>query len=213
MTLQSVQSNWGIKHLANRVRSAFQEIIGDCAKLKIIEAGTDSTTISSSGGIKSVVRKRYRLTFSDEKASCKCNDCWQVLKNAIRNVSPVVQVRYLIDKDNAFGEITGSNRNIYINSGVDVDLPEQNPKGGYRDKRVPFPIVLWHEGIGHSHQGLGHPDVPANHAGSWDGLYVDPTIHEENRARNCTRLMNERYGGFLGLFGRELGDRRPTYYL
>lgn len=212
LPLQSVQSNWGIKHLANQVRRAFQEIVGDCAKLKIEEAGTDRITVPTSSGTKTVERKRYRLTFSDEKASCKCNDCWQVLKNAIQNANPVVQVRYLINKDNAFGETTGPNRNIYINPGVDVDLPEQSPKGGYRDRQVPFPIVLWHEGIGHSYQGFDHPNVPANHASTWDGVYVDPTIREENRARNCTRLMGERYGGFLGLFGRELGDRIPTYY-
>jgi len=151
LPLQSVQSNWGIKHLANQVRRAFQEIVGDCAKLKIEEAGTDRITVPTSSGTKTVERKRYRLTFSDEKASCKCNDCWQVLKNAIQNANSVVQVRYLINKDNAFGETTGPNRNVYINPGVDIDLPEQSPRGGYRDRRVPFPIVLWHEGIGHSY--------------------------------------------------------------
>jgi hypothetical protein len=61
-------------------------------------------------------------------------------------------------------------------------------------------------------QGFGHPQIAANYTPTWDGVFIDPTIQEENRARNCTRLAGERYGGFLGLFGRPLGDRIPTYY-
>ena len=208
--LISVQSDAEIRNLADRVARAFQEIVGDCAKLKIEEAGTDM--IATSSGAAAVERKRYRLIFSDEKASCKCNDCWLILKKAIQNSDPVIQIRYLVNKDNAEGEPTGMNRNVYINPGLNVPLPEQSPSGGYQKRRGPFPIILWHESMGHSRLGISHIHTPVNDARTWDGVYVDPTIREENRARNCTRLLGERYGGFLGLFGRELGDRRPTYW-
>jgi hypothetical protein len=156
-----------------------------------------------------VERKRFRITFSGEKASCKCNDCWQLLKHAIQDTHADIEIRYLLKRDNAF--YFPSEDSVYVNPRIDVRLPEEDSKGRYRRKRVPFPIVLWHEGIGHDYEGFGHPDIPENHTPTWDGVYIDPTIQEENRARNCTRLAGERYGGF-GLFGRSLGDRIPTYY-
>ena len=208
--LESVQSNWGIKHFANQVRRAFQEIVGDCAKLELADAGTDRISVPTSSGTKTLERKRFRITFSGEKASCKCNDCWQLLKRAIQDTGADIEIRFLVDRDNA--AYMPPDDSVYINPGVNVPLFEQSPKGGYRKKPVPFPIVLWHEGIGHDYQGFGHPDIPANRTPTWDGVYMDPTIREENRARNCTRLAGERYGGFLGLFGRSLGDRIPTYY-
>jgi RHS repeat-associated protein len=211
LLVESYQSNWEVNRFANQVRRAFQKIIGDCARIKLEGAGTDTIRSVTSKGWKSIERNKYRLTFSDEKSSCKCDDCWDLLKNAINSSSPIIQFRYLIDRDNAFAETTGGTRDVYINPRLDVELPEQTSKG-YRDKRVPFPVVAWHEGIGHSFQGFGHPNIPANHASTWDGVYVDPTIQEENRARNCTRLLGKKFGGIFGLFGRSVGDRIPTYY-
>jgi len=189
---------------AHDVRRGFQEIIGKCAKLYVKNAGRHTfhgTTL-----------RQYRITYSQEKAGCRCDPCWQLLKAAIDNPAPVIQIRYLEDKTNAFAWFGGNPRNVLINPRVNVRLPERDRHGNYVYRRVPFSIVLWHEAIGHASLGLGHPRVPVNTRGGWDGVYVDPTIAEENRARDCTRRLRKRYGGFFGLFGRELGDRRPTYY-
>ena len=212
LPLESVQSDWGMRQFARRIRSAFQEIVGDCAELDLQEAGTDSIAVPTHGGTRTVVRKRFRITFSQEKPSCRCNDCWQLLKSAVQNSSPVVQFRYLENRDNAFGETAGGTRNVYINPGVNVDLPERSATGGYQDKRVPFPIVAWHEGIGHSSRGLGHPNIPANHASTWDGVYIDPTIQEENRAK---KLHPAAWRKVWRLFGTLWGtpSRRPITHL
>jgi len=192
------------RSFANKVRGGFQEVIGDCAKLRAEDDGRRPV-----GG---AIVPQLRIAYSSEKPGCRCDDCWQTLKRAIDNAAPVIQIRYLQDKSNAYAANVGILRDVLINPGVNAPLPERDRRGTYRVRRAPFSIVLWHEAIGHGFLGTGHPRIPENTAAGWDGVFVDPTIAEENRARNCTRLLGKRYGGFFGLFGRRLGDRHPAYY-
>jgi hypothetical protein len=209
MDLKGVQSKGGMKRYADKIRKAFQDIIGDCAKITVTTSGTETVTIGS----KSIVRDKYRIDFNSEKQNCVCDPCWRLLKAAIQNTGLTVQIQYAIDRDNAFAYTGGNPRNVYFNPGIGVYLPEKTNSGKYRDRRVPSSVALWHEAIAHAVLGLQHPNIPANNFNTLNPPYIDPVIKEENLARECTRLQGKKYGKLFGLFfGHELGERHPAYY-
>src|SRR5207244_2796984 len=88
---------------------------------------------------------------------------------------------------------------VWIHEGIDPVGPEVDVGGSVVWNRFPFPIVLWHEAMGHAFLRRSHPEEPWNQAG---GRGVDPTIREENNARNCLRLQ-----------GVQISDRVPTLWL
>ena len=134
---------------------------------------------------------------------------WKDLEPAINGLFRAYNIVRWIVVDNAEAETSGwFGRDVRINENVMVDLPVEkgtdkkgNPK--YVDQRVPFNIVLWHELVGHSIKGKGHPKEQWNYYSNrnkkplpngWGT--VDPTIVIENEARKKLNLPN----------------RRPQYY-
>ncbi|MCP4351084.1 MAG: hypothetical protein GY795_36935 [Desulfobacterales bacterium] len=139
----------------------------------------------------------WELYYEDEKPNCLCNPCWKYLKEALGDSLPSKNITIFrrIDKTNA----TEAKDYVSINENVSVTFPELGANGNLVFNVAPFEIILWHEAIGHGYRDLDHPSKPWNHRGGGGG--PDPTIQEENNARNCLRLQ-----------GIQINDRVPEYY-
>jgi RHS repeat-associated protein len=188
----------GLDHtgFADKVLNGFQSVIGDCAKLHMrpiirnVETGFllwKSITPELMG---------WELYYTNEKAKCACRPCWQWLKAALGENLPPKDI--YIHRGNRMDNAYESNDHVYINENLNVQLPTLGPAGNVTQENTRFDVVLWHEAIGHGYRDLTHPNKGWNQK---DGGGQDPTILEENNARNCLRLQ-----------GVSIDDRVPTYY-
>ena len=194
---------------ATKVLEGFQEIIGDCASLSLRKTGTGSVAKRSVfGGVSFVQRNIYQIQYENEKPTCSCNPCWNLLKTILDDQSRTNTIYFLTKTDNAFT----SGNNVFINPNPDIPVEELTDTGVYEMKQMPFSITLWHEAIGHASKGFGHPRISDNYKHSYRPPFIDPTIEIENMARDCTRRQGLTYGGFLFWGWRTLGDRAPWYY-
>lgn len=191
-------------HFADYVLNGLQRIIGDCAKLqkrpviRQVETGmlfwrrTESRLIA------------WEIYFTDENSCCAANSCWKTLKGALGDNLPRRDImisrgdRPIFIRQAAAVYATNGVSQVGIYEGINVNIPELDSGGNVVWNRTPFDVVLWHEAMGHGYLGLGHPNNSGNQRG---GRGPDPTIVEENKARNCLRLQ-----------GVSINDRVPTYY-
>ena len=185
------------------VLDGFQRIIGDCAKLKKepiirqVESGfLFKTTETRLVG--------WKLYYTDEKPNCVCKPCWKTLKAALGDNLPTRDIFIGRGDSPAFSDnaatlyLPNGVSQVGIYEGINGVGPEIDPSGNIVWNQTPFDVVLWHEAIGHGYLNLDHPETPANTQG---GKGSDPTIIEENNARNCLRLQ-----------GVTINDRVPNYY-
>jgi hypothetical protein len=191
-------------HFDDYVLNGFQRVIGDCAKLhkapiiRQVETGflfwkrTESRLVG------------WELYYTDEKPNCVCNSCWKTLKGALGDNLPTRNIYisrgdrpFFLDNAATLYRPDGVSQ-VGIYEGISGPRPEVGSSGQVVWNPVRFDVVLWHEAIGHGYLGLGHPNTPSNQRG---GPGPDPTIIEENKARNCLRLQ-----------GISINDRVPTYY-
>ncbi len=178
------------------VLNGFQRIIGDCAKLRKtpiirqVETGflfwkkTETRLLG------------WELDFTDQKLNCVCSPCWKWLKLALGDHLPKKDI--YIHRGDELDNASEFRDNIYINENLSFELPTLDASGNVVWENAPFDVVLWHEVIGHGYRDLKHPKDRSNRQG---GGGRDPTIVEENNARNCLRLQ-----------GVRINDRVPTYY-
>jgi RHS repeat-associated protein len=183
-------------HFDDYVLDGFQRIIGDCAKLKkssIIQEVPTGFLFWKSTETKLI---GWELYYTDEKPNCVCNPCWKWLKAALGDNLPTKDI--YINRGHMLDNAYETRDNVFINENLNVSLPTLDASGNVVWENTPFDVVVWHEAIGHGYRDLPHPNVPTNRQG---GGGQDPTILEENNARNCLRLQ-----------GVSINDRVPTYY-
>ena len=202
---------------ANKILDGFSDVIGDCATL-YLETSEPMFVRKHSlwGGDAIVPRKKYVIRYKDPKPDCICNPCWEYLRRILDNQNRTITIHYLQSTDGAFTGPLRSLDNVYINPDVNVKVGEKDPGTPlipgkiYPQEVIPFPVVLWHEAIGHAAEELTHP-TEGNKRTNHDPSFVDPVIQIENMARECLRLQNKKYGGFLFWGWRTVGDRVPYY--
>lgn len=191
-------------HFDDYVLSGFQRIIGDCAKLQKAPIIREFETGFLFWKKTETRLVGWELYYTDEKPNCVCNSCWKTLKAALGDNLPTKDI-YIHRPGTRFANgldylhnASESRDHVTIYEGLDVTLPEIGPGGGIVWNTTPFDVILWHEAIGHGYLDLPHPTDPSNRQG---GSGKDPTIVEENNARNCLRLQ-----------GVSINDRAPTYW-
>ena len=122
-----------------------------------------------------------------------------------------MKIHYMNQNDNAFTKLPPV-RDVFINPYREIMIPEIDPSGTIKWQKIPFSIVLWHETIGHGFLGYDHPRSRENFHLTYFPGYVDPVIAIENLARNCVRLLEKRYDGFLFWGWRTIWNRVPWYH-
>jgi hypothetical protein len=183
-------------HFDDHVINGFQRIIGDCAKLRKAPIFREFETGFLFWKKTETRQVGWVLYYTDEKPNCVCNPCWQWLKAALGDNLPKKDI--YIHRGNTLDNAYERNDNVYINENLNISLPTLDASGNVVWENTPFDVVLWHEAIGHGYRDLTHPNDPSNRQG---GGGQDPTILEENNARNCLRLQ-----------GVSINDRVPTYF-
>ncbi len=183
-------------HFEDYVLNGFQRIIGDCAKLRkepIIRTFETGFLVWKMTETRLV---GWELYFTDDKPNCVCNPCWKWLKAALGDNLQKKDI--YINRGNLLDNAYETRDSVYINENLDIHLPALDGSGNVVREDTRFDVVLWHEAIGHGYRDLTHPKEKWNRK---DGGGHDPTILEENNARNCLRLQ-----------GVSINDRVPTYY-
>jgi RHS repeat-associated protein len=132
-----------------------QRIIGDCAKLKYLNE-EKLTRLN--------IHHYSEIAFSDEKANCACNECWQLLKRAIEHERTIFIHREHYKGWPQLGgyypnATTTRSRYFYLGDpdadvGLDVQIQvvlwEIDPTTGGGINTLQRPdIILWHEVLGH----------------------------------------------------------------
>lgn len=183
-------------HFDDYVLNGFQRIVGDCAKLRKAPIIREVETGFFFWKKTQTRLVGWQIYHADEKLNCVCSPCWKYLKGALGDNLPKKDI--YIHRGNQLDNAFEASDTVFINERLDIHLPTLDRSGNVVRENTPFDVVLWHEAIGHGYRDLTHPNKKWNRQ---NGGGQDPTILEENNARNCLRLL-----------GIQINDRVPTYY-
>jgi hypothetical protein len=189
-TFSEIQKN---DEFFEKVLSAFQAVVGDCARLKFV-----NTERLSYGTPRRNMYHYAEIGFTEKSPrgkKCKCDACWQDLKKAIESTDtfPIEMTRSTKTSQNGWN----SKDNVAV---VNPDWqpllwelvpvgPKAKPTGAilvaWPTEFAPF---LWHEVIGHGFHGLPQHDPSVQNFIDPRSTYYDPVIQIENMARLCLGL-------------------------
>ncbi len=163
---------------APQVMLALQEVIGDCARLRL--TNKKIKTLWSGQGNDVTYLVSADIGYFREKQNCKNGCCWQDLKKAIDD-KRTFTIRHTKSTD---AGKNGWNGEVILNPDFHPVLWVLHPGGFLVAQPAPFASNLWHELIGHGLYGYSHSFGNENVIDP-DSKHYDPTIRIENMARRC----------------------------
>jgi RHS repeat-associated protein len=190
-------------NFAESVRLALQAIVGDCATITLQNEDAvprNDNIIDYTGDGERFVNTAT-VGFTDEKAGCDNDPCWNELKAAITSGRDL-PINWQSNQENAYWDDNDmlwpfeGHWGVWINPNPNIPLWEIGESGQYQGTNVTFPVLLWHELIGHGLHGHQHE----YHGGSnvvGEGTYYDEAIQCENKARKCLGIRERVHQYFV----------------